>query len=359
VAAAAGAAGAAGALAWRRHLAGLVPEWGGEELRARTADGWNLAVRRYRVPEGTLRRGVVVAGHGFAGSSLIWDLTPSTSLARWLADRGWELFAVDLRGRGSSWPDTGPSCELQWCFEDFVRRDLPAVVDLACDTAGVEEVAWLGLEMSGQAAYAALVEGTVPAVRSVLTMGSPVLTPPEAQVPGVSSPPMLRRRGRVLFRPGAHHFGPVLAALRSQQLASSFRPENVDPLVPARYLAHGVPDESVVLADQFRDWVDHATMRSLDGATVWSDRLAEIRVPVLLLAAAADLQRPPAAVAASVELFGAAPVQFLEVGRAEGFEVDYGHDDLVAARTSPREVFPLIEGWLLDPGRELGTRAPR
>ena len=161
----------------------------------------------------------------------------------------------------------------------------------------------------------------------------------------------------MLFRPGAHHFGPILAALRSQQLASSFRPENVDPLVPARYLAHGVPDESVVLADQFRDWMDAAAMRSLDGATVWSDRLEEIEVPLLLLAAAADLQRPPAAVAASVDLFGGAPVRFLEVGRAEGFEVDYGHDDLVAARTSPGEVFPLIEAWLADPGREVGSSA--
>jgi predicted alpha/beta hydrolase len=326
-------------------------------MRARTEDGWNVAVRRYRVPGGTVRRGVVVAGHGFAGSSLIWDLTPSTSLARWLAARGWELFALDLRGRGESWPDSGPSNELQWCFEDFVRRDIPAAVELACSTAGVEEVAWVGLEMSGQAIYAALLEGTVPAVRAAVTLGSPVLTPPEAKVPGVSSPPMLRRGGRVLFRPGAHHFGPILAALRSQQLASSFRPENVDPLVPARYLAHGVPDESVVLADQFRDWMDAAAMRSLDGATVWSDRLEEIEVPLLLLAAAADLQRPPAAVAASVDLFGGAPVRFLEVGRAEGFEVDYGHDDLVAARTSPGEVFPLIEAWLADPGREVGSSA--
>jgi pimeloyl-ACP methyl ester carboxylesterase len=353
-----GVAGVAGALAWRRHLAGLVPEWGGELLRARTDDGWNLGVRRYQVPEGADRRGVVVAGHGFAGSSLIWDLTPATSLARWLSERGWELFAVDLRGRGGSWPDSGPSKELQWCFEDVVRHDIPAAVELARATAGVDEVAWIGLEMSGQAIYAALVEGTVPAVRAAVTLGSPVLTPPEAKVPGVSSPPMLRRGGRVLFRPGAHHFGPILAALRSQQLASSFRPENVDPLVPARYLAHGVPDESVVLADQFRDWLDHAIMRSRDGGTVWSDRLGEIQVPLLLLAAAADLQRPPASVRDSVHLFSGTSAQFVEVGRAEGFALDYGHDDLVAARTSPREVFPLIEAWLADPGQEVGSPTP-
>jgi predicted alpha/beta hydrolase len=347
---------AAGALAWRRHLATLVPELGGEPMAATTDDGWNLSMRRYRVPAGTPRRGVVVAGHGFAGTSLIWDLTPSTSLARHLAAAGWELFAVDLRGRGGSWPAGGPSAALQWSFDDIVRHDLPTAVAAACDAADVDAACWLGLEMSGQAAYAALIEGTAPQVHAAITLGSPVLTPPDAKVPGVTSAPMARRGGRVLIRPGAHHFGPVLALLRSQQLASSFRPELVDPVVPARYLAHGVPDESVVLAEQFRDWVDNATMRSLDKSVVWSDRMDEVQVPLLVMAAARDLQRPPSAVRASVGAFGSDDVELCIGGVEGGMSVDHGHDDLVAARTSAAEVFPVITGWL---ERHTGVLGPR
>jgi hypothetical protein len=50
--------------------------------------------------------------------------------------------------------------------------------------------------------------------------------------------------------------------LESKQLESSFRPENVDPIGPARYLYNGVPDEATRLADQFADWIEHNTMRS-------------------------------------------------------------------------------------------------
>jgi len=343
---------AAGAMAYRRYLQRLTPQLGGEALTVTTDDGWNLSVRRYPAApsprRGGTRRGVVVAGHGFAGTSLIWDLMPEVSLARHLADAGFDFYAVDLRGRGGSWPAGGPDNSLQWSFDDFVNDDLPATVAGACERSGVDHVSWIGLEMSGQAAYAAAISATTPQVSAVVTLGSPALTPPEAKVPGVTSAPRARRHGRVQFRAGAHHAGPVLALLRSKQLESSFRPPNVDPMVPARYLRHGIPDESVLLADQFLDWVQNDTMRSLDHGTVWSDQLDRFTLPVLALAASRDLQRPAEAVRATVERLGSDDKQYIEVGTAGGFEVDYGHDDLVAARTSPAEVFPLITDWLSD-----------
>ncbi len=338
---------------WRRHLSTLEPQLGGEEMTALTDDGWQLGMRRYRVPAGVERRGVIVAGHGFAGSSLIWDIEPSVSLP-----------ATSRQQVGSSSPSIcavavavglpamsrvlilgGPGA-LQWCFDDFVRHDLPTAVAAACDAADVDSVCWLGLEMSGQALYAALIEGTVPQVRAGITIGAPVLTPDDAMVPGVTSAPLMRRGARVQFRLGAHHFGPVLALMRSQQLASSFRPELVDPVVPARYLRHGVPDESVVLADQFTDWVRNDTMRSLDHSTCWSDRMAEVDVPLLVMVGAADLQRPAAAVRDAVEKFGSDEVLFREFGPPPGASVAYGHDDLLGARSSPAVVFAVITQWL-------------
>ena len=341
-----GAGAILGASAWRRHLSTLEPELGGEAMVATTDDGWQIGMRRYRVPAGVQRRGVVVAGHGFAGTSLIWDIEPSVSPARHLAAGGWEFFAVDLRGRGRSWPGGVRSDSLDWCFDDFVRHDLPTAVAAACEAAEVDHVTWMGLEMSGQALYAALIEGTVPQVSAGITIGAPVLTPPDARVPGVTAPPMARRGRRVQFRAGAHHVGPVLAALRSSQLETSFRPQLVDPIVPARYLRHGVPDESVVLADQFRDWVDNATMRSLDHEVTWSERMGEVAVPMLVMVGAADLQRPPESVRAAVEMFGSDHVLYRELGVHLGLAADHGHDDVLAARSSPFEIYPIITDWL-------------
>ena len=75
--------------------------------RARTVDGWNLALYRYR-PRGTPRPLPVLCGHGMAGTHLIYDLHPDYSLARYLAGQGFDTWLVDLRGRGDSWPDGGP-----------------------------------------------------------------------------------------------------------------------------------------------------------------------------------------------------------------------------------------------------------
>lgn len=86
-------------------------------------------------------------------------------------------------------------------------------------------------------------------------------------------------------------------------------------------------------------------MRSQAG-DVWSDRLAEFTLPVLLIAGAADLQRPPDAVRATYEALGSADKTFVRAGTTDGFPVDFGHDDLLAGRDAPTTIFPVIADWL-------------
>ena len=82
-----------------------------EVLYAETTDGWRIALYRYAA-RGERKPFPIVAGHGFAGTRLIWDLTPETSLARYLANAGYDFYAVDLRGRGESWPTIGIASRL-------------------------------------------------------------------------------------------------------------------------------------------------------------------------------------------------------------------------------------------------------
>lgn len=341
-----GVAGIAAGRSLRHFYRDLVPTTGeDEQFAVTTDDGWRLALFHYAA-RGPAKAVPVVLGHGFAGSRLIWDLTPETSLARYLAQAGYDVYALDLRGRGDSWPVDGTRQDTQWSFDDFVHLDLPAAVEAACQRSGAEQAYWLGLEMSGQALYAAAISGTAPRLRGGVTFGSPTLTPASAKVPGVTTQPRGRRGGRVQFRSGAHHAGPILALLRSKQLETSFRPSNTDPLVPARYLRHGVPDEATLLADQFTDWIDHNTMRTLDHRVAWSEHLSEMRLPVLVMAGARDLQRPAWAVRRTAEALGSEDKTYLEAGVESGFSVDFGHDDLVAGRASRTEVFPKVVSWL-------------
>ena len=74
-----------------------------EKLFAETADGWRIALYRYAA-RGERKPFPIVAGHGFAGTRLIWDLTPDTSLARYLANAGYEaLIATGFSRIDSAW----------------------------------------------------------------------------------------------------------------------------------------------------------------------------------------------------------------------------------------------------------------
>ena len=316
-----------------------------ERHTAHTADGWNLALYRYRAV-GAARRVPVICSHGMAGSHFIFDLHADFSLARHLARQGFDTWLVDLRGRGDSWPAGGPNPGLQWSFDDFVERDLPTAVARVREITGGAEVFWVGMEMSGQALYAAAILGTANGVRAAVTCGSPVVTPPTALVPGVTSAPTTRRDGRVPFRGGARLAGPVLAYGGFWVLESSFRACNSDPLVVSRYFRNGIPDEATDLVDQFVDWIRSGTMRNKARSVVYSERLADVRLPLLVLAAAHDLQRPPEAVRAAFDGVGSSDKTFLRAGVADGFSVDFGHDDLLAGLAAPAEVFPRIADWL-------------
>jgi lysosomal acid lipase/cholesteryl ester hydrolase len=324
----------------------------GEDERhvALTDDGWRLGLYRYlprdRGPEGARARPFpVVLGHGLAGSRYLFDCHPDFSLARFLAGRGFDTWLVDLRGRNASWPEGGPRRDLQWSFDDFVAADVPAAIATACDVAGTREAFWLGTEMSGIALYAVAIAETSAQIRGGITMGAPAVTPPEGQVPGVTTPFPQPDGTRLPFSAVAE-IGPRLAADRSEHLESSFRPENTDWVVTARYFRHGVPDEATELVDQFREWMIEGVMRTRDGAIVYSDHLGAMALPVLVLAGAADLQRPAHAVRATFDALGSTDKSFVRVGTADGFPVDAGHDDLVAGLCTPTHVFPLIADWL-------------
>jgi pimeloyl-ACP methyl ester carboxylesterase len=315
-----------------------------EDYRAPTADGWHLALYRYRPPAHAGDRPPVLAGHGLCGSHWIFDLAPDVSLARYLAGRGFDVWLVDWRGRGESWPPGGPDPTLQWDFDDFVFTDVPAAVAAVLAETGADGFWWLGTEMSGILLYASVLAGTATGVLGGVTCGSPAVTPPEGQVPGVITPFPEPAGGRYPFSM-VRDVGPQLAREQSPALESSFRPANTDWEVTARYFLNGVPDESTAIVGQFKDWMAEGVMRSRAG-DVWSDRLHEFRLPVLLLAGAADLQRPAEAVRATYEALGSPDKTFVRAGTADGFPVDFGHDDLLAGRDAPASVFPLIADWL-------------
>ena len=70
---------------------------------AQTADGWNLHLQRYEPKTlDPMNNNPVILCHGLSYNNHFWDLTDKVSLARYLAGRGYDVWAVSLRGAGLS-----------------------------------------------------------------------------------------------------------------------------------------------------------------------------------------------------------------------------------------------------------------
>lgn len=132
-------------------------ETGHDELHfAEAPDGVRLALYRY-LPRGGERRGTpVILCHGFTSSRFTGDLM-GRGIARRLAEKGHDVWSLELRGSGRSLRKTdGPRISRQFNFDDHVTKDVPAAIDYVLKTAGSGRVAWVGHSMGGMLLYAYL-----------------------------------------------------------------------------------------------------------------------------------------------------------------------------------------------------------
>lgn len=134
---------------------------GARELRAITADGVALALRR--TPPVGSGRGAALLTHAMMVDGRYLD-----RLATALAGDGLDVFVLDWRGHGASRPPD-PRRD-RWTFDDYVTMDLPCALAAVGRAAGCPraEVGLLGHSLGGLVALAALGTGTVDVARVAL-----------------------------------------------------------------------------------------------------------------------------------------------------------------------------------------------
>jgi len=348
LAAALAVASAAHYLFWTWKL--RVPGTEDEILVAVAADGWRLALARRR-PRGPPRELPVLLVHGLAVNRLFMDFGDRAhSLSAHLAAAGFDCFALDLRGHGSS--RRGPRRD--WCFDDYVRLDLPAALDAVRAATGAPRALLVGHSQGALLALAGA--GLHPdRVAALVAMAGPT---------HVSVKPELRLLARAAFRfrrlvrPGARMMAPFAGLLHRGPSQASINTRNVERPVLRRLMASAIENVSTGVALQFRLWIREACFRSLDGAVDYRANLARSRQPALFVAAPADGLAPPEVVRAGYEAWGG-PREWLLASRADGFSADYGHGDLLFGRRAPEEIYPRLSEWLARqaapaarPGRE-------
>jgi alpha-beta hydrolase superfamily lysophospholipase len=328
-------------------------ESGADEVHyARTDDGWRVALSRYRA-RGTPRRHPVLLCHGLASSHLNFDPSPDTSLARHLSLRGYETWALDLRGHGrSDRPGPGTGRRSRWTFDDYLLRDLPAAIGHVLSQTGRPALHWIGHSMGGLLLYARLARGGSTQVRSGVAIGSSLDY--SRAVSDFRRGLRLRPLGRVLrvvpLGLASVWLAPFAGRIRNPLERFNWWPTNVDPRLVRRLLSCAYTNVPTSLLLQLATAFMDGGLRTQDGRSRYIEGLGSATTPVLAIAGDRDRQCSPEAARATVERLGSASggiAGTLRVfGKEHGQADHYGHCDLVMGRRARHEVFPAIDEWL-------------
>lgn len=318
---------------------------------ALTDDGWRIAIHRY-APSATAphRRHPVILCHGLGANHLGFDVHPSVSLARHLAERGYLTLSIDLRGHGhSERPSRTGERRYGWSFDDYLLHDVPTAIAYAMRATGADSVHWIGHSMGGILGYAHLARGGSADLRSMIAVGSSLdysgsSSGFHALVPLGSL--LLDRIPLVPISLLSQLVAPLAGRVATPFERFNVWPSNTDPAMWRRIATRGFHAVSPPVMSQLATAMAPGGLRSHDGSVAYIEGLPSATTPVLSIAGDRDPQCPPEAARRTLEAVGSARRELLVFGPDHGHMDHYGHFDLLMGRRAKKEVWTHIDEWV-------------
>ncbi|HNT89099.1 MAG TPA: alpha/beta fold hydrolase, partial [Candidatus Hydrogenedentes bacterium] len=249
-----------------------------------TQDEWKLRVCRYR--RGRTLGEPVLLCHGAGANHHNFSFPGNDSLIDFLVAKGYDCWAVDLRGCRSSQPPDGKK-RFDAKLDDYLLQDLPAVIEHIRRVTGYHTMHWIGHSLGGLLLYAYAREFGVRGLAGCVTLGAPI----GFDGTHVAAPDFLVRffaRHPRFVTALAHAYVPIG---RTLHLPLGFFPislRNLHPNITTEHLFlmldNLLPDVFVTLAD----WARGKKCVMKGGALDVKAGLAALRAPLLVFLAPRD-----------------------------------------------------------------------
>jgi predicted alpha/beta hydrolase len=286
----------------------------GEQFCVPVRDG-TLFVRRFAPDE---PGDVVFMLHGSLENGRIFYSRSGRGLAPYLAQRGFDVFAPDLRGRGSSTPRIARGSS--YGQTEAITEDLPALLDGIRERRPEARQHWVAHSWGGVllAAFLARFPHHVPPPSSVAFFA----TKRRIAVTHLEK--------RLKIDLAWRYIVPILVA--------------VFGYLPARRLRFGADSETRLSFYANRAWVrEERWVDPADGFD-YGDAVRSVRMPPLLSLVGANdsYLGHPHDVSRFLAEIGAADAEHHVLSRARGNLHDYGHIDILTHPDAPRDHFPML-----------------
>jgi pimeloyl-ACP methyl ester carboxylesterase len=308
-----------------------------------TDDGWKLHLRRTLSPsrfEPGSRPLLIVPGYGM--NSFIFSYHPrGTSMERTLAEAGFEVWSMNLRGQGPSRcqhrSPAGPT------LYHYATVDVPCAIEHVLQTTRTRarDLVLIGCSLGGSIAYSYLALRGDHRVARLITMGAPLRWDQIHPLVRVmfASPTVVGAlrlsRTRELIR------GAMPLLLRAPSLLSLYMNAATIDTRRMSEMTRTVEDPHPAVNRDIARWLKRRDLE-LDGVNI-TRAMRSIRLPLLVVLANRDGIVPERTALTAVDAWGSPDVDVLRVGDAHNW---YAHANLFVADDAPDLVFQPMIRWL-------------
>jgi len=278
-----------------------------------TVDNYKIALTRIS-PLGIARDAVpLIMVHGNYSNRFFWLSKKGIGIAKYLHDSGYDVWIPELRGHGLS---PKPKNYSSITAEQQIRYDLPAIQDYIYKETS-RKAFWVCHSFGGVQLCASLsAQWLDPAlIQGVSLLG--------CQITGgyafLKIPPLA-----FLFKTAVK----LLGYIPSSKLGLGPEPE-----------AAGTFIEIIKWKSLFGKWKDSDGFNYFEG-------FENISMPCLIFSGAADRDNPPKGCELFYEKIVSEDKKYIVLGVEHGFNVNYGHAEMVVSKNAQQEVWPLILNWM-------------
>lgn len=327
-------------------------------FHAHTDDAWNIALHFHRPAYPRPGALPVLLCHGLAVNKYGVDLDRGHSLAYYLRQNGFPVFVISLRGTGKSYHASRYGYR-DFCFDDIVEYDVPAVIKKVRDLTGAPRINWIGHSMGAMIAYAAIGRRVPESdrIHCLVSLGGPGRIDHARSsiwAQALKYPWM----GQLLdLKFGAQVVSPVTGRIISPIEELVYNKEIVSSTTIRRLMKNGIENIAPGLLKQFAAWMRTGREFSQDGVYDYRSSFENITIPVLYIAGARDHVAPVESIRFAYNRTASKDKTMLVMGREDGVPFDYCHTGLVLADRALMDVFPRVLEFLNRYGMERRKRS--
>lgn len=322
----------------------LPPE--AETHRAKTDDGWEISLTRYKA-KGEKKGRPIVLCHGISANVRNMDLDDTISMARWFAAQGRDAWTMSLRGTGKSDSiDEAKGRKPPIRFDDYWKHDLPAVVQYVKFVSQSEDIDYAGHSMGGMVLYAYLSQGGK-GIHAAATMGSPTRLDWGTSIEGLIKavgPSLINENWLIPSDLGAALAAPFQGVVDDGPFQRLFYVSGTTDLVEwQRLMVYGTAPVSGGTALQLLESMDSGRFLNSDKSIDLRAAMSGITTPILVIAGRLDRIAAAPAVKDGYRALGG-PKEWRLITTANGAHGEYGHMDLVIGKHAAEDVWtPLLQ----------------